>query len=147
MFLFQEMLALWLSKQYLGHAMGTAVAFGQFVQFDVFDLDFIMLHFLLEVFRHPICDHDVPWGDAQIVAAKMLLVFIADRNNLDVSVLQEFDKATVGGGLFVFQSARRTGVDVNGNMVRLSCLCVHASGGQGDEIAVDDVEIGVKVHL
>ena len=136
-----------LPAQDLSHTVGTACTFCQLFQFEKFDKNTVSLHVVLEIIGQIFDGNDVAWRDADIIAGKVVLVFVADGDDADSSLLKELHKAPIGGGLVVIPPAVFAGVDVNGQIMGFSFLRMESGGRQGDQIMVDDVEVSVQMHL
>ena len=136
-----------LALQYLCHTMGGTKTADQVLQGYPFHGDAGIAETLLQGLRLSAYGHDVARGDCQEVVGIVHLVIMIDRDDFEAP---SFDILNEGLVLFpegIFLRARLTGPDVAGVVLRVAWQGLVAASDHRTEILVDDVEVGVEMHL
>lgn len=91
--------------------------------------------------------NDAAGGDTEEVAAERGCVILPDAKHLYSQSLEKSQERCVGQDLIIVAESGTTHIDISGEERFVVRCCVKSVAGQGHQVAVDDVQVCVEVHL
>ena len=127
--------------------MGGTKTADKVLQRDPFHVDTGITEALLQLLRLSAYGHDVSRGYRQEIVGIVHLVIMVDGDDLEASPFDILDKRLILFPEGIFLGARLACPDVAGVVLRRAGQSLVAASDHCAEVAVDDIEVGVEVHL